>query len=133
MANAYINIYKGNPTSGATDGTAVSTDGTYTAPVNATLNVSAGASEKVKLAIRCESGYTTTGNTVITVTGTNSGMWQFCTTENGTYTDSLTITSAIGAGNVIFYAKISSSSGESLSIDHSVDINIQATVTVAET
>lgn len=133
MANSYINIYKGNPTADSTDGTVVSTDGAYTAPVTATLNASAGASAKVKLAIRCESGYMTTGNTVITATGTNSGKWQFCLTENGTYTDSLTITNAIGASNEVFYAQISSSSNETLSIDHSVDINVQATVTVPET
>ena len=30
MANPYINIYMNSPTAGGTDGTAISTDGTYT-------------------------------------------------------------------------------------------------------
>ena len=40
MANKYINIYAGNPTSGGTDATQVSTDGANTSPIAVTLDAS---------------------------------------------------------------------------------------------
>ena len=48
MANAYINVYKNNPTSGQTDGTVVSTDGAYTDPISVVLNASNAESKKIK-------------------------------------------------------------------------------------
>ena len=38
MANAYINIYKDNPTEGGIDGTAVSMGNSYTDPVRFALD-----------------------------------------------------------------------------------------------
>ena len=52
MSNAYINVYKNNPTVGGTDGTAVSTGGAYTEPIVVSLDASQSESKKVKLAIR---------------------------------------------------------------------------------
>lgn len=125
MSNQYINIYKGNPTAGGTDGTAVSTDGTYTAPVSVVLDVATGETKTVKLAIRCDSGYTTSENTVISADGDR---WKFCLTENGTYTETLTISQAVTDVNTILYAKISSGSYETPHIDRSVSIRVQTKV-----
>ena len=128
MANAYINIYQGNPTSGGTDGTAVSTDGAYTAPVTVSLDASQSESKKIKLAIRTISGFTTTGNTTIADSGDTNDNWKLCLTENGTYTDSITITTPITDANVIFWAQASSDSTESPSTDRSVSLSVTATI-----
>ena len=129
MANAYINVYKNNPTVGGTDGTAVSTGGTYTDPITVSLNASSSESKKIKLAIRCESGYETTGNTVISDSGDTNDRWKLCLTENGTYTDSITISSVIDATNTIFWAQASSASTETPSTDRSVSLQVTATIT----
>ncbi len=129
MSNAYINVYKNNPTVGLQDGTCVSTGGTYTEPISVTLNASTNESKKVKLAIRCESGYKTVGDTTITDSGDSDDRWKLCTTENGTYADSITISTAIGTTNTIFWAQASSSSVETPSTDRSVSLQVTATIT----
>lgn len=129
MSNAYINVYKGNPTVGGTDGTAVSTDGAYTSPISVTLDASINETKTVKLAIRTETGYTTTGNVTISDSGDTNDRWKLCLTEDGTYTDSITISSEITAVNTIFYAKASSASTESPSTDRSVSLQVTATIT----
>lgn len=131
MANAYINVYKNNPTAGGTDGTAVSIGGTYTDPISVSLNATNSESKKVKLAIRCESGYVTTSNTVIADSGDTNDRWKLCLTENGTYTDSITISTAIDATNTIFWAQASSASTETPSTDRSVSLQVTTTITTA--
>lgn len=131
MSNQYINIYKGNPTAGAVDGTAVSTDGAYTSPISITLDVASSQAQSIKLAIRSEAGCKTQGDTVITATGSSANRWQFSTTENGTYDYTLTISSEITATNTVFYARVIKEPGESLNIDRSVCINVQTVLTAA--
>lgn len=128
MSNAYINIYKNNPTAAGTDGTAVSTDGAYSSPVTVTLDASQSESKKVKLAIRCETGYTTSGNTVISDNGDTNDRWKLCLTENGTYTDSITISSTIDDANTIFYAQASSASTETPATDRTVSLRVATTI-----
>ena len=128
MANAFINIYTGNPTEGGTDGTIISSGGTQTAPLVVTLDASTNEVKKTKLAIRCESGYQTTGNTVIQDNGDTNDRWKFSLTENGTFADSITIGGGIDTGNSIFYAQTSSSSLESPMRDTSVSIQINTTI-----
>ena len=128
MADAYINIYKNNPTAGGTDGTAVSTDGAYTSPVTVTLDAAQSESKKVKLAIRCETGYNTAGNTVISDNGDTNDRWKLCLTENGTYTDSITISSTIDDTNTIFYAQASSASTETPATDRTVSLRVATTI-----
>ena len=126
----YINLYNGNPTAGLADGTVVSTGGAQTNPIAVTLDASQSESAKVKLALRCESGYHTTGNTIISFTGTSTGYWTVCDTENGTYTNSLTISTSIGTTNTIFYVKASSATTETPNLDTSVSVQV---VTKVET
>ena len=127
---AYINIYNGNPTAGLADGTLVSTAGAQTNPVAVTLDASQNESATVKLALRCESGYRTQGNTVISFIGTSAGYWTVCDTENGTYTSSLVISSSIDTTNTIFYVKASSASSETPDIDTTVFIQVVTKVEV---
>ncbi len=128
MANAFINIYTGNPTERGTDGTIISTGGSQTAPLVVTLDASQNEVKKTKLAIRCESGYRTTGDTVIQDNGDVNDRWKFSLTENGTYADSITLGSGIDTGNSIFWAQTSSSSLESPSRDTSVSIRVNTVI-----
>ena len=128
MANAFINLYTGNPTEGLTDGTIISTDGTQTAPLTLTLDASQNESKKAKLGIRCESGYQAMPNTVIQDYNDTSDTWKFSLTENGTFADSITLAAGIDTGNTIFWAQATSSSLESPTRDTSVSIRVNATI-----
>ena len=124
MANPYLNVYMGNPTEGGTDGTVISTDGSQTAPLVVNLDAAQNETKKVKLALRCESGYTTQSDTVIQDVNDTNDYWKFSLTENGTYADSITISSAISNVNTIFWAQASSSSLESPTRDTGVSLRV---------
>lgn len=128
---AHFHVYKDNPTNGGTNGTQVS-EGTGLSPISVTLNATQNEeSSPITLAIRCESGYTTTGSTVISLTGTTANKWALSTdsTTWQEYGASLTIASAIGATNKLFYIKAKATSDEiNPANDTSVDLHIEATV-----
>lgn len=128
MASAYMNAYAGNPTAGGTDGTIISTDGTQTAPLVINLDASQNETKKVKLALRCEEGYHAPGNVIIQDNADVNDRWKFSLTENGEYSDSITIGGGVDTGNSIFYAQASSSSLESPSRDTSVSIRVNCTI-----
>lgn len=127
---AYIHLYKDNPTAGGTNGTLVS-EGDGSSPVTVTLNATNNEeSSAITLALRCESGYQTVGNTTITPTGTTASKWAL--SSNGTtwsdYGSALIISTTIGATNTLIYAKAKASSDETPMNDTSVDFQIQATI-----
>lgn len=128
MANAYINVYKNNPTAGATDGTTVSTDGLFTAPISFTLDASQNESQTIKLAIRTESGYTTVGTTTISDRNDTNDRLKLCWTENGTFTDSISTDEAITSVNKTFYAKASAVSTENPQTDRSISLRVNAVI-----
>ena len=128
---AYLHLYKSSPTVGGTDGSQVS-EGTELNPVttpvlNATNNEE---SASIKLALRCDAGYNTQGNTTVTPIGTNVIKWALSTdgTVWGLYGAALTITTVIGVVNTIFYVKAKATSGEAPASDTSVDLQIVGTV-----
>ena len=122
MANAYVNIYKNNPTADGTDGTAVSTGGTFTSPISFTLDASQNENQTVQLAIRTESGYVVNNATITDVGDTNDRM-KLCKTENGTFTDSISFTQ-VTSTNQIFYARASSSETENPQTDRSISFKV---------
>ena len=128
MSNPYINVYMNNPTEGGTDGTAISTDGAQTSPLTMTLDASVNETKTAKLALRCEAGYTTTGNTTITDYNDTNDRWKFGFSTSGTFSDTIIFTSAIGTANTIFYAQASSSSLESPTRDTSVSMRVNAVI-----
>ena len=137
MANKYINIYAGNPTAGGTDGTAVSTGDTEASPVSVTLNASNAETAIVKCALRCNSGYNTSGNTVITFTGISTAKWQVAADNNyadataaaaATFASTLTISTSIAATNTIVWLKALSSTDESPANDTTADLQVDTTV-----
>jgi len=136
---ADIHVYKGTVTAGGTDGTLVSEAGAQTAPItvgplNSTNNE---VSTDQKLAIRCDAGYTTSGDTTITPTGTTAAKWALAPDNAGAagtygaYGAALTISSAIDATNTIFWTKAKSTSDESPVNDVSVSLQVSATVAAA--
>lgn len=129
---AFLKLYNNNPTDGGTDGNAVSEGGAGTNPVAVSLDGSISENTTVKLALRCDSGYQTRGNTTITAIGTTTGYWSFCATADGTFASTLTISDTIGATNKCFYVKASSSTTETPVIDTSVSIQVVAKVEVVE-
>lgn len=140
MANAYINLYTGTVTAGGTDGTAVSTGDTETSPVSVTLNTTNSETAIVKCALRCESGYKTSGDTKITFTGTSSTKWQISADASyadataaaaATFMSSLTISTAINATNTIVWLKALSSTDESPANDTTTDLQVDATLVKA--
>lgn len=128
MSNPYINVYMNNPTAGETDGTALSTDNAQTSPLVIQLDASTNETKKAKLAVRCEAGYTTTGNTVIQDNNDTNDRWKFSLEENGAYSDAITISAAIDTVNTIFYAQASSSSLESPTRDTSVKMRVNTVI-----
>lgn len=128
---AYLHVYKNNPTAGGTDGSQVS-EGTELNPIatsalNATNNEESAA---IKLALRCDTGYNTSGNTTITPVGTSASKWALSIdgTTWGAYGAALTISTVIGVVNTIFYCKAKAASGESPANDVSVDLQISGNV-----
>lgn len=128
MANSYINVYKNNPTAGGTDGTAISTNGNFTAPLNFTLDASIGESAVQKCAIRTEAGYTTSGTTTITDYNDTNDRLKLCWTENGTFADSISTANAITDENTIFYVQAGSSTAESPTTDRGISIKVSCVV-----
>ena len=137
MANAYINLYTGNPTAGGTDGTVVSTGDTETSPVSVTLNATNAETAIVKCALRCEAGYKTSGDTKITFTGTSAAKWQVAADNSyadataaaaATFASTLTIPTAIDATNTIVWLKALSSADESPANDTGTDLQVACTV-----
>ena len=126
MANAYINVYKNNPTAGATDGTAVSTDGVFTAPISFVLDASQNESQTLKLAVRTESGYIASDVTIADNNDTNDRL-KLCLTENGTFADTLSIGS-VSAVNTIFYARASSADTETPQTDTSANFIVSGVI-----
>lgn len=132
MANQYIGLYMNNPTAGETDGTAVSLDGSETAPLSVVLDAAANESKTIKCAVRCGSGYKTSGDTTISFEGESAAKWSTADTEDGTFSSSLTISDSVGATNRVFYIKAASSSDETPHKDTSVKIVLHATIISAE-
>ena len=126
MANAYINVYKNNPTAGATDGTAVSTGGVLTSPISFVLDASQNESQTLKLAVRTESGYIATDVTISDNNDTNDRL-KLCLTENGTFADTLSIGS-VSAVNTIFYARATSVDTETPQTDTSANFIVSGVI-----
>ena len=125
-ANDYINLYTNNPTAGATDGTAVSTGGTFLAPISFTLDASENESQTVKLGVRTEQGYIASGVSIADQNDTNDRL-KLCLTEDGTFTDSISIGS-VSAVNTIFYARASSADTENPQTDRSASFKVTAVI-----
>lgn len=128
---ALINVYQGAVTAGTTNGTQVSTGGTYTAPISFDLNASQNETAKATLAVRTNSGYVTSGTTIIQDAGDTNDRVKLSWTENGPYADSISTAAPITATNTLFYAKASSADTELPTLDRSVSLKISYQIAAA--
>lgn len=135
---AYIHVYQGTVTTGGVDGNLVSEGGTGTSPISVTLNATNNqVSSPIKLAIRCDTGYVTSGNTTITPTGTSSTKWALAPDNGGvagtfgSYGAALTVSSVINATNTIFWAEAKATSDEIPNNDSSTELVVSATIGAA--
>ena len=126
--NPFINLYGDSPTDGRTDGTLISLDDDTSSPIDVTVNASKEETKKVKLALRCEEGYHTNGDTTLWFTGANADRWSLSLTENGTYSSTLIISDAIGDKNVIFWAAGHGVSGELPDIDTTSKLKVSTNI-----
>ena len=129
MAN--IHVYKDTVTLGAKDGTQVS-EGTGLQPISIGLLNATNNEESVSttLALRCDAGFKTTGDTVITPIGTTANKWALSLDgiTFGSYGAGLTISTTVDENNILFYIKAKATSDETPVNDTSVDIQVSAQI-----
>lgn len=130
MANPFINIYKDVQTEEPYSGTVVSSDGTFTAPVEVTLDASQAESKKVRLGVRTEYGYLVDGDTTISIVNDFNNHW-FIAQGQAAMTDfttkSITM-SNVGNENAIFFVRATSSTSEGPGYENSCSIQLQAKI-----
>ncbi len=131
-ANPYMNLYAGTVTDGATDGDRIKLGAADTDlgvnPLTVALNASTAETKVVPVALRCQTGYETSGNVTISFQGTNAAKWTVCDTAAGTFASTLTIANTIGDTNKVFYVKASSDTSENPANDTSVSIHVEAAI-----
>ena len=134
-----IRLYMGTVTAGEVDGTPVSI-GTGLSPIesgllNGTMNEE---TEPFKIAIRCEAGYQTVGDVVISPTSDTSNKWRFAKDNAGSigslmpYGSPLTLDEVIDDTNTIIWCQVRATDDELAQIDDSVKINITTSIIVQE-
>ncbi len=131
-----IHLYFGSPTAGGTDGTAVSEETENSPIVIGPLAVAENEeSDPVKLAIRCDTGYSAAAGVTVTPAGTNSAKWALALDDGGSpgtfeaYGAAVTFPGIIGAVNTLVWVKAKSSSDETAASDTGVDLQIVADIT----
>lgn len=130
--NSLINLYNGNPSDGLTDGLAVSLDDDISNLITGTVNASENQTVYIKAALRCESGYKTTGDTTIWFSGTNADKWAVSATENGIYNSTLVISDTIEDTNKTFWLAVSGQNGEIPAIDTGTKIRVSGSIETAD-
>lgn len=128
MANKYINLYK-EATAGTTNGTVITDD--ISNPLNAVVN-STDMNPVIleDVCIRCEEGFKTYGDTILTLNGANSSSWKL-SLDGVTYLDSLTISDVIENSNRKIWVKCLPVENEEPGIDTTTSVNISATIAKA--
>lgn len=128
----YHHIYMNNPTAGAQDGTAISENGAMTAPLSVTLDAASNESKIMKLAIRCEEGYETIGDTVVapyhdngdgsySPTGGNVGKWQLAKDLSQAGTLVTTITANAKTGDKLTIGDVALTAGADFEVGSAIN------------
>ena len=150
MAN-YLKVYTGSVTSGAKDGTEISSEHTMTKPLTTTLDSSKAEAKCIKCAIRCDTGFETSGTTTLgfmywngsayVATGGAIDKFQIAQDDgytndnvagNASWSSSIDIANKIGDTNVLFWIKISSTQGETPAKDDTIALTVKGTVVASE-
>jgi len=144
----FIKLYGGTVTNGGTDGVALSENMTQTNPLSMSLNAKVAEAKVAKLALRCEEGFQTSGDVVVSAnrydgsnyvtSGGNVDKFRFAVDEgfdsdakalaNANWVSSLTISDVIGATNHTFWVKVMSDTTQTPQKDTSISIHITGVV-----
>lgn len=144
----FIKLYGGTVTEGDVDGTEISENMTQNSPVSMSLNAKVAEAKAVKLALRCEEGFQTSGDVVISAnrydgtnyvtTGGNIDKFRFAADTgfatpaaamaNGNWGTTLTISDVIGATNHTFWMKVMSDITQTPTKDTSISIHVVGVV-----
>lgn len=128
----HLRLITNNPTQGSTDG-AVTPIPTATIPINAIVNTGTANHSLVKVALRCDDGYMTTGVWEVSFVGTTAARWSVADgalypteelAEAATYTPSLTLSNVIKNTNRVLWLKASTDGVEGNVVDTSVSLRV---------
>jgi hypothetical protein len=128
----HLRLVTNNPTQGGTNGT-VTPISAATIPINAIVNTGTANHSLVKVALRCDDGYMTTGEWEVSFVGTTAARWSVAdgalypteeSAETATYTPSLTINSVVGSTNRVLWLKASTDGTEENAVDTSVSLRV---------
>ena len=124
-----VGIFNGNPTAGGTDGAEVSQNGVLSNPISASIRT---GTQKIKCAVRCETGMHADGALQIKVVTRTGGGYQdghegikVCTTQNGTYADSISL-SNVDDTNTLFWVRLAA--GQQAGTDATGALRLQGVI-----
>lgn len=127
--NTLIKLYQ-NATANAQDGDEVSISKTFTAPIQFRLDAAINETKTMPIGIRTATGYQTVNDVVISIVGDADNHFSLCTTQNGTFSTSITM-SGITDTNKIFYVKAASSDTDYPVVNRDVSVKVYAPIRVA--
>ena len=128
----HLRLITNNPTQGGKDGT-VTPIPTTAIPINAIVNTGTANHSLVKVALRCDDDYMTTGAWEVSFVGTTAARWNVADgalyptdelAETATYTPSLTLSDVIGNTNRVLWLKASTDGAEGSVVDTSVSLRV---------
>lgn len=129
-----LKLVTNNPTGNAKDGKLITLP-TSTIPINIIVNTGEANHSLLKVAVRCDAGYKTTGPWEVSFVGDTASAWSVADgevypneelAETATYTSSLTINSVVGETNHVLWLKASTDGTEASTVDTSVSLRLWA-------
>ena len=124
--NTLIKLYQ-NATANQQDGDEVSISKTFTAPIQMKLNAAINATKTIPLAVRTATGYQTVNDVVISVVDDTNNHFSLCTSQNGTFSTSITM-SGITDTNKIFYLKGTSTDSDYPVVERTPAVKVTAAI-----
>lgn len=131
----YHHLYMASPTAGETDGTQISENRAFTAPLSVVLDATANESKAIKLAVRCLTGYETVGSTTIApyyyngtdyvASGGNIAKWKLAPDLSTAGSNTYTVTTNAASGNTVAIGDVTLTAGK----DFAVGADVSATAT----
>ena len=128
----HLRLITNNPTQGGTNGT-VTPIPAATIPINAIVNTGTANHALVKVALRCDDGYMTTGEWEVSFVGTTAARWSVAdgalypteeSAETAVFSSSLTLSDVIHNTNRVLWLKASTDGTEENIVDTSVSLRV---------
>ena len=127
--NTLIKLYQ-NATAGAQDGDEVSISNTFTAPIQFRLDAAVNETKTTPIGIRTATGYQTVNDVVISIIDDSASRFSLCTSQNGTFSTSITM-SGITDTNKIFFVKATSSDSDYPTVNRDISVKVYSAIRTA--